>query len=225
MHANFCVNLQYRFQAFLRAIPPEPGLGIRLALWQGPGQAGSEAAVLENLVRLEALCGIAAAQDVQILVFPELYLSGYLLTPVAVSSLAESVEGPSLTRVAAAARRHGLAVCCPYPERAIVGGVERFYDAIALFGADGSLLRNYRKTHLWGPDEKRCWSPGYLHAEEGPVWTVQRVHPRQREGVLPGQQHYLRSPRGCTLCSQVGAMPPRCRLPPGRVRPDPSAGD
>jgi hypothetical protein len=25
--------------------------------------------------------------------------------------------------VAAAARRHGLAVCCPYPERATVGSV------------------------------------------------------------------------------------------------------
>ena len=162
MHANFCVNLQYRIQAFLRATPPEPGLGIRLALWQGPGQAGSEAAVLENLALLEVVCGLAAAQAVQLLVFPELYLSGYLLTPDAISSLAESVDGSSLTRVAAAARRHGLAVCCPYPERATVGGVERFYDAIALFDADGSLLRNYRKTHLWGPDEKRFWTPGYL---------------------------------------------------------------
>lgn len=173
---NFSVNLPYRIQAFLRATPPEPGQGIRLAIWQGPGQAGSEAAVLDNLARLEAVCAIAAAQQVQLLVFPELYLSGYLLTPDAVCTLAESVEGPSLARVAAAARRHGLAVCCPYPERATVGGVERFYDAMALFGADGCLLRNYRKTHLWGPDEKRCWTPGYLHVEEGPAWTVQRVH-------------------------------------------------
>jgi predicted amidohydrolase len=176
MHANFCVNLQYRIQAFLRATPPEPGLGIRLALWQGSGQAGSEAAVLENLARLEVVCGLAAAQAVQLLVFPELYLSGYLLTPDAISSLAESVDGSSLTRVAAAARSHGLAVCCPYPERATVGGVERFYDAIALFDADRSLLRNYRKTHLWGPEEKRCWTPGYLQPEEGPAWTVQQVH-------------------------------------------------
>jgi predicted amidohydrolase len=33
----------------------------------------------------------------------------------------------------------------------MVAGEERFYDAIALFGGDGELLRNYRKTHLWGP--------------------------------------------------------------------------
>ena len=78
--------------------------------------------------------------------------------------------------MAAAARRHGLAIACPYPERATVAGKERFYDAIALFGAHGQLLRNYRKTHLWGPDERRCWSPGYEHPEEGPALTVQRVN-------------------------------------------------
>ena len=137
MHANFCVNLQYHIQAFLRATPPEPGLGIRLALWQGSGQAGSEAAVLENLARLEALCGLAADRAAQLLVFPDLYLSGKLLTPDAVSSLAESLDGSSLARVAAAARRHGLAVCCPYPERATVGGVE-------------CLLGDYRPTHPLG---------------------------------------------------------------------------
>ena len=57
-----------------------------------------------------------------------------------------------------------------------MAGEERFYDAIALFDRDGVLLRNYRKTHLWGPDEKRCWSPGYLHPEEGPAFTVQRIN-------------------------------------------------
>ena len=173
---NFSVKLQYRLNTFLRPEPPGFGLGLRLGLWQGSAQAGTHAAVLENLVRLEAMCRFASAQSIQLLVFPELYLSGYLLSPAAVRDLAEPVDGPSLTRVAAVARHFALAVCCPYAERAIVGGVECFYDAIALFDADGRLLRNYRKTHLWGPDEKRCWTPGYLHREEGPAWTVQRVN-------------------------------------------------
>jgi 5-aminopentanamidase len=37
-------------------------------------------------------------------------------------------------------------------------------------------LRNYRKTHLWGPDEKRCWTPGYLFAEEGEALTVASIN-------------------------------------------------
>ena len=52
----------------------------------------------------------------------------------------------------------------------------RFDRAIALFDAEGRLLRNYRKTHLWGPDEHLCWSAGYRQPEEGPAFTVQRVN-------------------------------------------------
>jgi len=34
-----------------------------------------------------------------------------------------------------------------------------------------------RSAPWWqGPDEKRCWSPGYQEAEEGPAFTVQQVN-------------------------------------------------
>ncbi|MFN5219776.1 MAG: nitrilase-related carbon-nitrogen hydrolase [Cyanobacteriota bacterium] len=168
--------LPHRLLAYVRPRPPAPGDGLRLALWQGEGSAGTEAAVLANLERLEHVCALAAAQGAQLLAFPELYLSGYIVTPALARRRAELLEGPSLARVAAAARRHRLAVACPYPERAWVAGEECFFDAIALFDSDGSLLRNYRKTHLWGPDERLCWSAGYRHPEEGPAFTVQQVN-------------------------------------------------
>jgi predicted amidohydrolase len=166
----------HRLRACLRPSPPAPGSGIRLALWQGEGEAGSADAVAQNLERLERLAALAAGHGAQLLAFPELYLSGYIVTPELAHQLAEPVDGPSLRRVAASARRHGLAIACPYPERAAVAGQERLYDAIALFDSEGRLLRNYRKTHLWGPDERRCWCPGYLHPEEGPALTVQTVN-------------------------------------------------
>lgn len=170
------MDLHYRLHSFVHPEPPAWGQGLRLGIWQGTGAAATPEAVAENLERLEAVCALAIERQVQLLAFPELYLSGYIVTPALARRLAEPVDGPSLQRVAAAARRHGLALACPYPERAQVDGEERFYDAIALFGADGSLLRNYRKTHLWGPDEKLCWSPGYQHLEEGPAFTVQHVN-------------------------------------------------
>lgn len=166
----------HRLRACLRPSPPAAGEGIRLALWQGSGDAGSPEAREENLSRLERVAELAASHGAQLLAFPELYLSGYIVTPELAQQLAEPVDGPSLQRVAAAARRHGLAIACPYPERALVAGRERFYDAIALVDRDGQLLRNYRKTHLWGPDERRCWSPGYVHPEEGPALSVQPVN-------------------------------------------------
>jgi predicted amidohydrolase len=170
------MTLPHRLLAYVQPEPPAAGQGLRLGIWQGEGQAGTPEAVADNLDRLEQVCCLAAQQGVQLLAFPELYLSGYIVTPALARQLAEPLDGPSLTRVAAAARRHGLAVACPYPERAVVAGEERFYDAIALIDAQGQLLRNYRKTHLWGPDEKRCWSAGYLHPEEGPALTVQQLN-------------------------------------------------
>jgi predicted amidohydrolase len=170
------MDLACRLQSFVRPAPPAPGQGLRLALWQGTGDAATAEAVAANLERLEAVCALAAGHGAQLLAFPELYLSGYIVTPDLARQLAEPVDGPSLRRVAAAARRHGLAIACPYPERATVGGEERFYDAIALFDRQGALLRNYRKTHLWGPDEKRCWTPGYLLPEEGAALTVQTIN-------------------------------------------------
>ena len=166
----------HRLLSYTLPEPPAAGDGLRLALWQGSGTAATPEAVEENLQRLEALSARAAELHVQLLAFPELYLSGYIVTPELARQLAEPLDGPSLQRVAACARRHGLAIACPYPERAQVAGEERFYDAIALFGADGCLLRNYRKTHLWGPDERRCWTPGYLEPEEGPPFTVHSVN-------------------------------------------------
>jgi len=165
-----------RIVSFVRQRPPGQGEGLRLGLWQGSGTAASAEAVAENLERLEQVCALAASHGVQLLAFPELYLSGYIVTPELAELLAEPDDGPSLERVAAAARNYGLAIACPYPERATVAGQERFYDAIALLGADGSLLRKYRKTHLWGPDEQRCWSAGYRFAEEGPALGVQPVN-------------------------------------------------
>ncbi len=167
---------KHRLHCVVRPDPPAAGEGLRLGVWQGSGSAGTPEALEENLERLEQVCALAAGHGVQLLAFPELYLTGYIVTPSIVRQLAEPVEGPSLRRVAAAARRHGLAVACPYAERATVAGEERFYDAIALFDKGGRLLRNYRKTHLWGPDEKRCWSAGYRHPEEGVAFTVQPVN-------------------------------------------------
>jgi len=112
----------YRLQACLWPSPPEPGQGLRLALWQGTGTAGTPQAVAANLERLEAVAAVAAGHGAQLLAFPELYLSGYIVTPDLARALAEPVDGPSLQRVAATAHRHGMALACPYPERAMVAG-------------------------------------------------------------------------------------------------------
>jgi len=82
--------------------------------------------------------------DVDLAVFPELYLGGYTLR--ALDELALTPGAGPLATVAAAAAAARTAV--------VIGFAERLDDGVAnsaaCFDADGSLAGIYRKTHLFG---------------------------------------------------------------------------
>jgi len=158
---------------------------IRLALYQGYGTAGNMKAVRANLAVLQDVAEKAAGYGVHLLSFPELYLSGYDVTDAETAhGLAEEIQRDGiLEAVAAAADTNDLAIVCPYPEAATVAGERRYYDSIAVYGSNGELLKNYRKTHLWGGDERNNWSFGYVHPEEGEAYSVFEVN-GMRVGVL-----------------------------------------
>lgn len=89
-------------------------------------------------------------EDVDLVVAPELCISGYDLDGLAAmgDTLAEPLDGPSvaLALELAAARRCTL----------IIGLLERgddgaLYDTAAIVGADGTVVP-YRKTHLYPPE-------------------------------------------------------------------------
>lgn len=162
--------------AYMKDLAPVKGNGLRLAVYQGQGPAGTTEAIKYNIAKLEQVVQAAKELNGHLVSFPELYLSGYAITPESAYELALEVTGQPLARVAAVAKKYEIGIICPYPEKATVAGEVRFYDSIAVFGEDGSLLKNYRKTHLWGPDEKKIWSAGYEFAEEGEAYTVFSVH-------------------------------------------------
>ena len=137
---------------------------------------GSAEAIEYNLRQLESAVHTAVAYGAQLISFPELYLSGYAAPPEIMHRLAMGIDSETLRRVAEIAKAKGIGIICPYPERAVVGGETRYYDAIALFGQDGSLLKNYRKTHLWGPDEKKIWHFGHQHPAEDEPYSVNEVN-------------------------------------------------
>lgn len=107
----------------------------------------------------------AAQAGAQLVIFPELALTGYGLDAAQIAALAEADDGPSAERIAAIARDSGLAVCYGYPERS----GDAVYNAAALVAADGTRLANHRKTHLFGDTERQFFRPG-----ERPV-TLARV--------------------------------------------------
>jgi 5-aminopentanamidase len=107
----------------------------RVAAWQcQPGSLD----VAGNLRRLDAACAAAAAQQVEVLVTPEMFTSGYAIARAGAERLAEDRGGPTEDAVARLARRHGLAIVYGHPERAPGG---RAYNA-----ARG----RHRKVQLYG---------------------------------------------------------------------------
>jgi predicted amidohydrolase len=125
----------------------------RVAAWQcEPGPLD----VKGNLQRLDEICAAAAARQVEVLVTPEMFVSGYGLTPEAASRLAERPGGETEAAIAHIARRNHLAIVYGYPERAADG---RPYNAAALVGRDGAVRGRHRKVHLFGDVDRGLFSP------------------------------------------------------------------
>jgi len=126
---------------------------LHIALWQTPHPASSA----EALQRLDAACVQARAQAAELLVTPEMFMTGYAIGAERVAALAEPVDGSLAQAVAAIAQRHGIAIVYGYPERNPDG---RPFNAAQAIGPDGTRLMNYRKTHLFGDMDRAQFSPG-----------------------------------------------------------------
>ncbi|WP_224387398.1 carbon-nitrogen hydrolase family protein [Pseudonocardia sp. ICBG1293] len=113
---------------------------MRVALLQ---TASRPRDVAGNLDRLAEAC---AGVDADLLVTPEMFLTGYDIGADAVAELAEPADGPSAAAVAEIARSSGTAVLYGHPRR----DGTRVSNAVALVGPDGTRLAGYRKTHLFG---------------------------------------------------------------------------
>jgi 5-aminopentanamidase len=127
-------------------------VSVRLALAQAPALLGDKQA---NLRRAAELVEEAAARRADAVVFPELFLTGYLIRERA-RELAERPDGPSVAALADLARRHEILLMVGFPEES---GSDRPYNSACLIERDGSLVGLYRKTHLFA-DEPRWFTPG-----------------------------------------------------------------
>jgi len=125
---------------------------VKLAVCQEKSAAGDVPGALE-LLRRRALA--AAEAGASLAIFPEMFLTGYNIGD-AVFKLAEPVDGPSAGKAADIARTAGVALLYGYPER----DGDTVYNSALLVGRDGAPLANYRKTHLYGSEEKRLFAPG-----------------------------------------------------------------
>ncbi len=126
---------------------------LTLALWQTLHPSSSA----EALQRLDAACAQAQAQGADLLVTPEIFLTGYAIGAERVAALAEPADGPLAQAVAGIAQRHGIAIVYGYPEKNPGGKPSNAAQVVA---ADGTRLMNYRKTHLFGDMDRAQFSAG-----------------------------------------------------------------
>ena len=101
-----------------------------------------------------AVDALRSHPDVDIAVFPELYLSGYTCRDLA--ELARPADAPELGQIAAAAAEARTAVVIGFAERTPEG----LANSVACFDRDGSARGVYRKTNLFGSESDAGFVPG-----------------------------------------------------------------
>ena len=115
-----------------------------------------------NVAKAERMVREAAAKGAQIILLPELFEGYYFCKDMDrhYFSWARPLEGnPVIARFAALAKELEVVLPVSYFER----DGERYFNSLVMIDADGSLMQNYRKTHIpSGPgyEEKFYFEPG-----------------------------------------------------------------
>ena len=131
---------------------------IRLALAQISSKRENKN---ENLRKIEKLTLKAKEQGADLVIFPEMSLTGYVVLDQ-VYELAETIPGPSTQKIGALAKKTGMHIIFGMPELSEKTQATIFNTAV-LVGPQG-LIGNYRKMYLPTHsvfEEKRYFRPGY----------------------------------------------------------------
>ncbi len=112
----------------------------------------------ENLRRMAAIIQrICSEQPTNLIVFPELALSGYECG-LNFTRLAERVPGHAVSYLAGKAAEFSVHIAFGMPAKEKVESI--LFNAAVLIGPDGELIGDYRKLHLRG-EEKLAFRPGF----------------------------------------------------------------
>ena len=122
---------------------------MRIALLQMSPVSGN---LERNLDKIAKAAQSAAAFGADLLVTPELGLTGYALG-AAFQKLAEPANGPMLSALAKIAKSAGLAIVAGFPER----DGDAVFNSAVFMKTDGSR-HIYRKCHLYGEAEKTAFA-------------------------------------------------------------------
>lgn len=134
---------------------------ICVAAWQGPSIRGD---ISGNIAVIQRVLSKAADDSVDLVVFPELFLTSYdnSIEDIRQLAVVRASEDPScpINIIKQIAVLSGVGVCVGYPERVNESVV---CNSSILIDAQGNELLNHRKMSLWDPNhtyEKVLYTPG-----------------------------------------------------------------
>ena len=109
-----------------------------------------------QLASLSATSAEASNKGADLLLCPELYMTGYYLKD-RVTELAEPVDGPFISQARQLAASCNIMLVFGYPE-ASNGNI---YNSAIVIGNDGKIINNFRKLHLPGEFENSNFKKGH----------------------------------------------------------------
>jgi predicted amidohydrolase len=105
----------------------------------------------KNTAHMIAQAESAQKIGCQLILFPELIVSGYL-SPERVKPLAEPLNGPSVQALSKAARGLGIAIAFGMAE--LHEPTQTRYNSLVVLNQNGEIAGVYRKMHLWGSEKE-----------------------------------------------------------------------
>ncbi|HUT17148.1 MAG TPA: carbon-nitrogen hydrolase family protein, partial [Acidobacteriota bacterium] len=131
---------------------------IKLALAQTSCKRENKS---ENLLKIEKLTLEAKQQGADLIIFPEMSLTGYVLLDQ-VYELAETIPGPSTQKIEALAKKTRMHIIFGMPELSEKARATVFNTAVCVgpLGLVGKYRKMYLPTHSVF-EEKRYFRPGY----------------------------------------------------------------
>lgn len=120
------------------------------------GQFAAEpGAKSKNIARMIAYASEAKSRAAELILFPELVVTGYL-SPGEIISLAEPLTGSSVQSLAKAARDLQIAIAFGIAE--LDAERDTRYNTLVVLNKQGEMVGVYRKMHLWASEKE--WARG-----------------------------------------------------------------
>jgi ornithine cyclodeaminase len=133
------------------------GIDLNVGTYQGPNIRRDIQASLQTISDIAVQ---AVENNLDLVLFPELFLSGYDISVRDLEKYAVNFKSPEIEAIESIARNNSIAIGVGYSER----DDGKIYNSCCVFDATGTLVLNYRKTHLWDPSrsyEKTVFTPGW----------------------------------------------------------------